>query len=299
MDCDTFQESASEYLEGRVSGQPRVALASHLMQCADCRELYEDVRATRALCRDLQDPVTPTDLPDRILSVTTAGEMMSCNIFDELISDYFDGYVRASEFQVFQSHFERCPRCSRLLEAIRLARELCREIKNVDVPEDLPDRILATTSALTEERRSESGSGWHFPRVPLRAYTSRVLDALSAPESIAASILLLATFGFLLVNFSDDHSLGGIYRRARFQLARAVGRNSDMAAEKAKLSLDLQQIQFQISSAISSGTSFFGRIEKRSRETSPKPPNPSPKVPNAPHEQRKPSGGDRPPNGTK
>lgn len=275
MNCTIFEERLSEYLEGAVDRRLRSSLASHLIECLECRRLYDDVRITTKLCGALPETMVPENLQDRILAATAAGEMMSCSVFDNLISDYFDGYVSASDHQVFQSHFEQCPRCSRLLETIRLARELCKGIRQVEVPEDLSDRILAKTSALTGERRARSkiprtgagGAIW----IHVRRFSVRTLRMIAAPESAAASILLLATLGFLLFNFSEDHSLQGILRHAELRWAQLVHRTGVVTADKEWFGSDLRQVQFQVNAAIGLGTSLFGRSRSPAKESTRKP----------------------------
>ena len=280
MNCSTFQDLLSDYLEGSVGQRLRSSLASHLIECVGCRGLYEDIRVTMGLCKDIGQVAVPADLPDRILAATTAGEMMSCTVFDELISDYFDGYVSASDFQIFQSHFEQCPRCSRLLETIRMARELCREIRQVEVPADLTDRILASTSTLADERRAQCqikrAGARRFSWTQVRVLGSRALRAIMAPENVAASILFLATLGFLLINFSDDHSLQGIYRQVELRLERLKNRSGEVAAEKERLASNFRQIQFQVSSAIDSGSTLFGHVDQPTKEEPTKPPTTEP-----------------------
>ncbi|MGE0133320.1 MAG: anti-sigma factor [Blastocatellales bacterium] len=152
MNCVRFQDSLSDYIEGSLDSRIRAECAAHRLICGECRELYNDVRATvQALnavgAEDFTEAAEPEGLRNRILSATTTGEMLSCGEFDRLLERYFDGVILAPTFQTFQSHFEKCFKCRRLLNGIEEAIEMCHEVKDaeVEVPNSLHDRIVAAT----------------------------------------------------------------------------------------------------------------------------------------------------------
>ena len=119
MNCVKFQDSLSDYLEGALDPRARAECAAHRLICGECRELYNDVRATvQALNALASGDAEPEGLPGRIIAHTTTGEMLSCGEFDKLLERYFDGVILAPTFQTFQSHFEKCLKCRRLLSGI-------------------------------------------------------------------------------------------------------------------------------------------------------------------------------------
>jgi predicted anti-sigma-YlaC factor YlaD len=148
MNCVKFQDSLSDYLEGALDPRARAECAAHRLICGECRELYNDVRgAVQALNALRLCDAEPEGLPDRIIAHTTTGEMLSCGEFDRLLERYFDGVILAPTFQTFQSHFEYCLKCRRLLDGIEEAIVMLQEAKEaeVEVPGSLHDRIVAAT----------------------------------------------------------------------------------------------------------------------------------------------------------
>ena len=156
MNCVKFQDSLSDYLEGALDPRARAECAAHRLICGECRELYNDVRgAVQALNSLRLCDAEPEGLPDRIIAHTTTGEMLSCGEFDRLLERYFDGVILAPTFQTFQSHFEHCLKCRRLLNGIEDAIVMLQEAKEaeVEVPGSLHDRIVAATIGRARSKR--------------------------------------------------------------------------------------------------------------------------------------------------
>lgn len=148
MDCAHFEELISDYLEGGLSRPERRDFAVHLLACRPCHLLFNDVRDATEACHHLKESQMReialfTDVEERILNATTAGEMLSCRTLDALISDYFEGIIESSYEVIFREHFAVCERCRRLVEGVRQSLE---ESEAVEVPEELYGRILAATS---------------------------------------------------------------------------------------------------------------------------------------------------------
>ncbi len=139
MNCVKFQDILSEYIEGALDPRARAECAAHRLICGECRELYSDVRATVQALNTLGDDDGPEGLQERIIASTTTGEMLSCGEFDRLLERYFDGVILAPTFQTFQSHFENCFKCGRLLNGIEEAIGMLQEAKvaEVEVPGSL------------------------------------------------------------------------------------------------------------------------------------------------------------------
>ena len=142
-----FEEAISDYLDHNLDRPARRSFAEHLLACRPCHELFNDVRAAIDACHELKEVqlrelALVTGVEHRILSATTAGEMLSCRTLDALISDYFDGLIEASYERIFQEHFAVCSSCRRLVEGVR---ESLEESEQVEVPDELYDKIFAAT----------------------------------------------------------------------------------------------------------------------------------------------------------
>src|SRR6185436_3553345 len=197
MNCSNFQDLLSDYLDGAVDSRTRAECAAHRLVCRDCRELYNDVRVTVQTLSSLACVVTePEGLQTRILAATTTGEMLSCNEFDQLIERYFDGVMLAPDHQAFQSHFEHCTKCRRLLSGIEEAIELCREVKEtvVEMPSSLPDRIvMATTGKRSSRFRLFWGAG----------FAAALLNRLLSPQWAAAGLIFAASLLLVSLRFGS------------------------------------------------------------------------------------------------
>jgi hypothetical protein len=70
MNCQSFEEWISDYLDGRLGGAERSDFESHRAACGDCRELFKQIQEVVALCRAFPEAEPPVTLTDRILSAT-------------------------------------------------------------------------------------------------------------------------------------------------------------------------------------------------------------------------------------
>ncbi len=205
MNCGRFEDSITDYLDGALDSCARAEFAAHRLCCRACRELFNDVRAAiaqlGAFARDGSD--SPPGLEARLIAATTAGQMLSCREFDNLIERYFDGVILAPTFQTFQAHFASCAKCRRLLAGIEEAIRLCREVKEaeVEIPGSLCDRIVAVTAGNPTTQRSGllaafwTGRSLTGCRSAIEALTGRLWT-----PGWAAAALIFAASGLLIIS---------------------------------------------------------------------------------------------------
>lgn len=211
MDCNKFQETITDYLDGEVDSRTRAECATHRLMCRECRGLFNDIRQmVQALNSISKDEVAePAGLEDRIIAATTAGEMLSCGNFDKLIENFFDGVILAPTFQTFQKHFETCNKCRRLMGGIEEVIDMCHQLKEneVEVPETLHDRIVAATVGV--ERHNGGLPG----RLKLRAgeLMQWMSDTLWTPQMAAAALIVSAS---VLLISSRFGSVSGMVAQA-------------------------------------------------------------------------------------
>ncbi len=150
MNCNNFEDNISAYLDGELRGTEKASFAAHRLSCLTCRHLFSDVREVMTDVNDyasIELHNSVETLEARIMDATSAGEMLSCTEFDKMIEKYFDGVILAPTFQNFQSHFEGCWKCRRLLKGIEEAKDMMREAKEfeMEVPHHLKRKIMAAT----------------------------------------------------------------------------------------------------------------------------------------------------------
>jgi predicted anti-sigma-YlaC factor YlaD len=236
MECNRFQDLVTDYLEGTVSPRLRAECASHRLICRDCRDLYDSVRATvRTLneCGDAEIP-SPAALTERIISATRAGDILGCAQFDQLIELYFDGVILAPNYHGFQHHFLVCPKCRRLIAGIEEAIGLCQEMREseVEVPVNLPERIIEITTGRVERTRWSPG------------LFSGGVDV----ARMAVAALIIAASGLLIL--SRYGSIAGMASHASLQVDTIVSegqakinRTSDVARGNfVRLSREMNQL---------------------------------------------------------
>ncbi|MBO0719978.1 MAG: hypothetical protein J2P41_04105 [Blastocatellia bacterium] len=146
MECAQFEELISDYLDCGLARPVRRDFCEHLLACRPCHLLFNDVREAIDSCHILKEsPMREmelfTEVNQRIINATTAGEMLSCRTLDALILDYFEGLIESSYEMIFSEHFAACESCRRLVEGVRKS----IEEEAVAVPEELNDRIIAAT----------------------------------------------------------------------------------------------------------------------------------------------------------
>jgi len=66
MDCKKTRELLSEYIDGRLAVDEAAALAAHLEECSECRELERELRATVALVGDLERREAPAGFAEGV-----------------------------------------------------------------------------------------------------------------------------------------------------------------------------------------------------------------------------------------
>jgi anti-sigma factor RsiW len=157
----------------------------------------------------------PVALEERILASTTAGVMLSCGEFDQLLERYFDGVILAPTFHTFQNHFETCSKCRRLMGSIEDAIELCHEVKSaeVEVPPELCDRIVAATSGRNRMREFSA----LLRRLPPRV--GRSIRSLWTPQWAAASLIFISSCMLFVLRFG---SVSGLASHAEAKAERLV-----------------------------------------------------------------------------
>lgn len=269
MNCVRFQDSLSDYIEGALDPRVRAECAAHRLICGECRELYSDVRATVQALNAVGagDFTEPEGLRNRILAATGAGEMLSCEEFDRLLERYFDGVILAPTFQTFQSHFENCFKCRRLLNGIEEAVEMCREVKEteVEVPDSLHDRIVAATVG-------KETTSWVSRAQSAIVNFARIL---MSPQMAVAAMILAAISLLVISRFG---SVGNMTDHAEQKAESLVNEGQRKINSTGAMALSgFQRVSYGLSSFMSNGSSGSSvkpspvRIRPNAARTQPSP----------------------------
>jgi anti-sigma factor RsiW len=230
MLCAEFEERLTDYLEGSLEAETNRAFAEHALRCPVCHELLSEVKNTLQVCRTSQAPVPSAEFEARILLQTVPEMAMTCEEFEEYLTDYLDGFLPAPLFHRWERHAALCEGCTELPGQVVRSIGACYTYINEErtVPVGLHERILQATLGTTDAEEV---------RAPLAArIAARLrlwLDPIVSPQLATVATMLLVCVLVLTSTVSADGSISGMYR-AGIQLAgRAYYGTTDSKAKPA------------------------------------------------------------------
>ncbi len=241
MNCSKFEESLSEYLDGLLEPGEAKLFGAHALQCRSCRGLLDEIKAALKDCRDQFDLEPSEALEASLVRIPSEYGMLDCEGFQELVTEFLDGFVPAHTYHRFETHAESCCECSSLLTEVVYAVAACHSVhtyENYEVPEALFNKLQAL---MPEKRRSlrraisDRITTWAGYLIPSKTQ--------GAPWSFAtASMLAFSTFALLLFSFSDDRTVTGIYRQAHLKAAEFYTQSADIYAQRAEVVARIQEV---------------------------------------------------------
>ncbi len=164
-----------------------------------------------------------------------------CFGFEELITEFLDGFVPASTYHRFEEHEAQCEACSKLLTGVVYAVAACHSVHTYEEYE-IPESVSAQLLEIMPERRPSL-----LARLAeqTRAMTCRLMPRASGGPRwsfATASALACATFMILLLGFSDDRTIAGIYRQAHMKAAELYSQGTDIYAQKDEVVAGIQKV---------------------------------------------------------
>jgi Putative zinc-finger len=223
MLCNDFEERLTDYLDGVLEPDVHKKFAEHALRCPLCHETLSEVRNTMQACGAAKVLETPRELEARILLSTMPETAMTCEDFEEFLTDYLDGFLPASLYHRWERHAVLCGRCTELPGEVVRAIGTCYIYVGEEkpLPAGLHERILLATSGsrISQEIRATFGerfASW------LRVW----LDPIISPQLATVATMLLVAVFVLTNTVSADGSISGVYS-ASLQLAgqSATGSN--------------------------------------------------------------------------
>ena len=215
MLCAEFEDRLTDYLEGALASEDQRACAEHALRCPVCHDLLNEVKNTlRAVATDLP-PEPSRQLEARILMQTAPETAMTCEEFEDYLTDYLDGFLPAPLFHRWERHAALCARCTDLPGEVVRSIGACYSYISEEqpVPEGLHERILQATLGTAEARQVRPSAATRFVE-QVRAW----LDAVVSPQLATVATMVLVAILVGTSTLSPDGSIGGMYR-ASLQLA--------------------------------------------------------------------------------
>jgi predicted anti-sigma-YlaC factor YlaD len=209
MLCTEFEDRLTDYLDGALEGETQTAFAEHALRCPVCHELLNEVRNTVVECRADTPPQPSPGLEARILLKTAPETSMTCEEFEEYLTDYLDGFLPASLYHRWERHAALCGNCSDLPGQVVRAIGACYSYISEEklLPAGLHARILHATLGTTEAELVRAPFGARVAEW-LRGW----LDVLVTPQLATVATMLLLAVLVGTSTLSPDGSINGMYK---------------------------------------------------------------------------------------
>lgn len=209
MLCEDFENQLSDYLEAAVDAETHRAFSEHALRCPVCHQTLSEVKKTMQACRVAEVPPPTRELEALILQSTMPETAMTCNEFEDSLTDYLDGFLPAPFYHRWERHAALCDRCTELPGEVVRSIGACYTYitEEKPVPFGLNQRILqATLGTLTA---AEVRAPWS---ARFASWLRLLLDPIVSPQlATVATMLLLAVF-VLANTVSADGSISGVYQ---------------------------------------------------------------------------------------
>jgi len=208
MLCNDFEERMTDYLDGVLEPEVHKAFAEHALRCPVCHDTLSEVRNTMQACQAASVSEPPKELEARILLSTIPETAMSCEDFEEFLTDYLDGFLPASLYHRWERHAVLCARCTELPGEVVRAIGTCYIYVGEEkpLPAGLHERILLATSGsrISQEIRAPFGER-------LASWLRVWLDPIVSPQLATVATMLLVAVFVLTNTVSADGSISGVY----------------------------------------------------------------------------------------
>lgn len=208
MFCNDFEDRLTDYLDGVLEPDVHKMFAEHALRCPVCHETLSEVRNTMQACHAANGLEAPRELETRILLSTMPETAMTCEDFEEFLTDYLDGFLPASLYHRWERHAVLCARCTELPGEVVRAIGTCYFYLGEEkpLPAGLQERILLATSGsrISQEIRAPFGER-------LASWLRVWLDPIISPQLATVATMLLVAVFVLTNTVSADGSISGVY----------------------------------------------------------------------------------------
>jgi anti-sigma factor RsiW len=220
MLCNDFENGLSDYLDGALTADANKAFAEHALRCPVCHDTLTEVKGAVQACRNAGALKAPRELEARILLSTMPETAMTCEDFEEYLTDYLDGFLPASIYHRWERHAVLCSRCTELPGEVVRAIGTCYLYLSEErpLPAGLNERILLATSGTQLAREIRASWGSRIASA-LRGW----LDPIVSPQLATVATMLLVAVFVLTNTVSADGSIGGVYSASLRLAERSYG----------------------------------------------------------------------------
>jgi len=208
MLCNEFEDRMTEYLDGVLEPDAHQKFAAHALRCPVCHEMLSEVKNALLACQAAGTLAAPKELEARILLSTMPETAMTCEDFEEFLTDYLDGFLPARLYHRWERHAVLCGRCTELPGEVVRAIGTCYIYVGEEkpLPAGLHERIMLATSSsqISWEIRASFGER-------LASWLRLWLDPIISPQLATVATMLLVAVFVLTNTVSADGSISGVY----------------------------------------------------------------------------------------
>jgi len=224
MLCGDFENQLSDYLEGILDPASHRAFSEHALRCPVCHQTLSEVKNTVQACRVAVVPPPTRELEARILKKTMPESAMTCQEFEESLTDYLDGFLPAPFYHRWERHAALCDRCTELPGEVVRSIGACYTYisEELPVPVGLEERILQATIGTLKAQ--EVRAPWS---ARLASQLRIWLDPIVSPQLARVAAMLLVAVFVLSNTVSADGSITGVYREAVALAAQSYSRGTE------------------------------------------------------------------------
>jgi anti-sigma factor RsiW len=239
MLCGEFEDRLTDYLEGALAADVQRAMGEHALRCPVCHDLLNEVKNTIRVCRTAEAPAPSVELEAAILLHTAPETVMTCEEFEDYLTDYLDGFLPATLYHRWERHAALCARCTNLPGDVVRSIGACYSYISEEqpVPAGVHERILQATLGTTEAEAVRAPFG-----ARVIEWARGWLDALVTPQLATVATMVLAAVLVGTTTLSDDGSIAGMYR-ASLRIAHGATTAARSAAILGRRELETQPPQ--------------------------------------------------------
>jgi predicted anti-sigma-YlaC factor YlaD len=211
VNCSTFEELLSDYLDRTLDKSAHKAVAAHALSCPLCHALLNDVKESLEVCRNISAPAASiTRLEARVISMTTPETAMACEDFEGHLTDYLDGFLPAALYHRWQRHAALCSSCEDMPGMVVRSIAACYTYKmeELPVPAGLHVRILNLT--LGTEKAKEVKMSW---AAQAGEWVRGLRFPIGMPQLAPVAMMFLFAFFVFSQTVSADGTLAGFYTK--------------------------------------------------------------------------------------
>ncbi|MCM3870642.1 MAG: zf-HC2 domain-containing protein, partial [Pyrinomonadaceae bacterium] len=199
----------SDYLEGILDHAAHREFSEHALRCPVCHQTLSEVKNTMQACRVGAVPQPSREFEARILKRTMPESVMTCQEFEDSLTDYLDGFLPAPFYHRWERHAALCDRCTELPGEVVRSIGACYTYisEEMPVPVGLEDRILEAT--IGTQMAGEVRAPWS---ARLASRLRIWLDPIVSPQLARVAVMSLVAVFVLAHTVSADGSISGVYR---------------------------------------------------------------------------------------